>query len=286
MNKQAFDDAIGEAPPSTIDMDAVITRGRRAARIRRVANPVVAAGIAVVVASGAIAFTMMQGGGESTQVGGQPTSSTEKPTIAPPVRATPPASSPPEGCARPDLESADQVIARLTPVVKDAVQAQQPDLGFVPNTTEGTAGRHGALEFGYYLLNGDGASNPPVCHKHAGFEARATTEGAEGKGNVTVVVQAFYFNPSGFCAEVKDTYCEEVTGPNGEIVVKFTSQQENGVIANQVYVLRPDGTLVFLVSENVATSAESGDAPTSAKPPLDYEQLVAIGTDQRMTLFP
>jgi hypothetical protein len=30
MDKQLFDDAIGEVPPSTVDVDAAIARGRRA----------------------------------------------------------------------------------------------------------------------------------------------------------------------------------------------------------------------------------------------------------------
>src|ERR1700741_45633 len=47
MNKQLFDDAIGEAPPSMVDVDAVIARGRRADRVRRVASPALAA-VAVV----------------------------------------------------------------------------------------------------------------------------------------------------------------------------------------------------------------------------------------------
>ena len=61
MHKQLFDDAIGEVPPSTVDVEAVITRGRRAARLRRVANPAVAAGVAVVLLTGAVAYTMTRG---------------------------------------------------------------------------------------------------------------------------------------------------------------------------------------------------------------------------------
>jgi hypothetical protein len=262
MNKQLFDDAIGEVPPSTIDVDAVITRGRRAARIRRVANPVVAAGVAVVLLTGAVAYTMTRGDDGGAQVGGQPTKS-ESPTTSTSTSKVP-LKMPPEGCSRPDLESSAEVIARLTPVTKAAFQAERPDLPV------------DALAFSHYYLDDPAAANPPVCHRHAGFEAEVDTDGPEGQGNVAITVQAAYFDPRGFCDEIHNGYCEETTGPDGETIVNYTPSEENGVAAKVTYVLRPDGTLILASAENAA----------SATLPLDHDQLAAIATDPGMTLFP
>src|ERR671933_229213 len=121
MDKQLFDDAIGEVPPSTIDVDAVITRGRRADRLRRVANPAVAAGVAVVLAVGAVAYTMNRGDG-GVGVGGSPTSPTSTTSAASPTPSAhtkgelPPDAKPPAACSRRYLESGAAVAARVSPV--------------------------------------------------------------------------------------------------------------------------------------------------------------------------
>ncbi|NBH07965.1 hypothetical protein GTY80_32610, partial [Amycolatopsis sp. SID8362] len=47
MSKDQFDAAIGVVPPSTVDVEAVLDRERRRARVRRVANPWTAAGAGV-----------------------------------------------------------------------------------------------------------------------------------------------------------------------------------------------------------------------------------------------
>ncbi len=61
MDKELFDDAIGEVPPSTVDVDAAIARGRRAVWTRRVMSPVTAVAAAVVLVTGGIAFTILPG---------------------------------------------------------------------------------------------------------------------------------------------------------------------------------------------------------------------------------
>ncbi|HEX6360744.1 hypothetical protein [Actinophytocola sp.] len=300
MNKNIFDDAIGEVPPSSIDLDAVITRGRRAARIRRVANPVVAAGIAVVVASGAVAFTMTQGdGSEATRVGGQPT--TTATTTAPPgsSKTMPPKTSPspegsatnvpeakaPEGCASPDLETAAQASNRLTQTATVVVQAQRPDLRLSTNSQS-----LGGAPLQFHQEQTKDGEDRPLCDRFGGMVAMATTEGPEGKGNIIISMgPAFYpmaENCRDFVEVSNEPYCEEVTGPNGEVIIKHTAVQENGVTTKLVDMLRPDGTKLYLRAENVATSVKTGDDPTSALTPLTHEQMIAIGTDAGMTLFP
>ncbi|GAB3469367.1 hypothetical protein [Actinophytocola sediminis] len=83
MDKRLFQEVIGEVPPSTVSVETVITRGRRAERFRRATSPVVAAGVTVVLLSGAIAYTLTDGDGDGTPPGGQPTSPTETTTEIP-----------------------------------------------------------------------------------------------------------------------------------------------------------------------------------------------------------
>src|SRR5215471_3244459 len=78
MHKELFDDAIGEVPPSTVDVDAAIVRGRRAAVVRRVVNPVVAAGVVVVLLIGVVAYTMTRPGPDDIGTPGGPPSSTSQ----------------------------------------------------------------------------------------------------------------------------------------------------------------------------------------------------------------
>jgi hypothetical protein len=61
MDKKLFDDAIGEVPPSTVDVEAAIARGHRAAWTRRVTSPVAAVAAAVVLVTGGIALAILPG---------------------------------------------------------------------------------------------------------------------------------------------------------------------------------------------------------------------------------
>lgn len=297
MDKRVFDDAIGEVPPPMIDVEAVIARGRRADRIRRVANPAVAAGVAVVLAVGAIAFTMSRGDDESGGIGvaSPPTSTgtkappTTNSTTGPPTAPGTETLEPPEACSRTDLESGAQVVARLTPLLKAAVQAQRPDLQLTTNPgneyPDGVS--HGPLDFFY--VTGETPTDEPFCGTNSYFLTRATTEGPEGKGNILSAVQVSLRDKLDECDPSnsgEQTDCESVTGPGGDLILKQTRELEGGTTMTRVDVLRPDGTLVTVQSENIDTSVKSGDAPTSSVPPLSYDQLVAIATDPGMTLFP
>ncbi len=111
MDKQLFDDAIGEVPPSTVDVDAAIARGRRAAWTRRVLSPVtaVAAGV-VLVAGGAVALTLPSSGDSVPAAQVQPTSTTQVESTAPALNCEP----------RPDNGEAQ----RLTEALAAALEAR------------------------------------------------------------------------------------------------------------------------------------------------------------------
>jgi hypothetical protein len=264
MDKQLFDDAIGEVPPSTVDVDAVIVRGRRAVRVRRVVNPAVAAGVAVVVLTGAIAFTVMRGDeGDGVRVGESPTSTTA------PMPTTSSAGPLPEACQRTDLESADEVVARLTPLVKTKVQVLRPDLQLTAAPDE----EQGPLEF---LQEADERTvgNVPICDRTSSFRAFASTEGPEGVGSILIVVKPADRDDPGDCG-AGQTFCEKGAGPNGDRLRQKTTMQD-GATYTQVDVIRLDGTDIHL----------SSGGPITSGPPLTHEQLLAIGTDPGMTLFP
>ncbi|MDQ3787829.1 MAG: hypothetical protein M3422_11360 [Actinomycetota bacterium] len=306
MDKQLFDDAIGEVPPSTVDVEAAIARGRRAARFHRVANPAVAAGVAVVLLTGAVAYTVTRGGDGGTTVGAAPpatSSSTTTPTstgptsTAPSTPAPPTMTSevddavPPPQCEENDLETAAEAAARLTQATTKAVTAQRTGMTLLVNPAGdypvGTS--HGPLE--YHQVSQQGASGElSICDPRAVFEAAATTQTADGKGNILVVMGPAMFDSLGIRCDDSTfgerTYCEATTGPRGEEVVKQTLELEGGTTQHRVEVLRKDGTEVLVQAENIATTSKGGGAPTATKPPLTHDQLAAIATDPALTLFP
>jgi hypothetical protein len=290
MHKELFDDAIGEVPPSTVDVDAVISRGRRAARLHRAANPVVAAGLAVVAVTGVVAYTMTgddPAGGVA--VGTQPSDGTSS-SPAPGSGDVPPGATDPalpDGCSRPDLETAAELNTRLSQVVTAAFQAQRPDVSLTANAGAEypTGVAHGPLEF--FQVNATPGTDQSICGPDSYSMARATTNAPDGVGNIVVVVQPAPAGPAGnTCGATEEVYCEVVTGPGGDEILKSTSEFDGGTTATRVSIVRADGTSVIVESENVGTSVRSGDAATAAAPPLDHDQLVAIGTAPGMTLFP
>lgn len=303
MDKRLFDDAIGEVPPSTVDVDAVIVRGRRAARFRRVANPAVAAGVAVVVLTGTVAYTLTSDDGGGTPVGGPPGTTS---AVPPPSSTTqqPPAGSqvstpsgvtvddkvPPPQCAG-TLEPAAEAAARLTQATTDAVKAQRPDLELSANPAgdypPGTP--HGPLD--YHQVNAtDPGAERSVCDPGATFEAWATTTTADGTGNVFVLMHPTWQDGLGpVCAYPglgTRTSCVTQTGPRGEEIVKQTADMGGGITMNQVLVHRTDGTRILLQTENTANSGKVDGAPTASQPPLTLDQLVTIGLDPELTMFP
>jgi hypothetical protein len=268
MDKQLFDDAIGEVPPSTVDVDAAITRGRRAARLRLVANPVVAAGVAVVLLTGVVAYTMTRNDAGAT-VGTQPSSAprfvetTQSPSSA--------SGGPPAGCARPDLETPAQVIARLNPVVGTAFQALRPEV---------TLTGRGQFEPLKFRLSGSS-----LCQEGAMLTALATTHAPEGTGSVQVVVSASFADPSTLTCDGRsgpDTVCTVVTSTDGDVIRKTTGQLRHGAVGNDVEVIRPDGTAVMVTADNIGPDGP----PAASTPPLTVDQLAAIGTAPGLTLFP
>ena len=302
MDKQLFDDAIGEVPPSTVDVDAVIVRGRRAARLQRVAHPAVAAGVAVVLLTGVVAYSMTGGGGGvGVDVGGpvptvtSPPSSTRSP-------ARPSGSSPadvmttltsiaqpvlPARCEGGDLETAAEAAGRLTQAATKTVRERRPDVRLVANASFPAGTPRGPLEF--YQTVEPAYPDVSVCDFRATLHAWATARTPLGDGNIGFETRPSFHptftQPCDGDGGPDRIGCEEVAGPRGEKVLTEVFEYERGTRKHQVQVILQDGTWLRIESENVGTTSGSG-GPTTPAPPFTLEQLIAIGTDPALTLFP
>ncbi|PSL55856.1 hypothetical protein B0I31_104147 [Saccharothrix carnea] len=302
MDKRLFDDAIGEVPPSTVDVDAVIVRGRRAARLRRVTHPVVAAGLAVVLLTGAVAYSMTGDDGGGVIVGTAPPTSTAAPRSSAPATPHPsgptpadlvttlpsmPDPVPPPRCGEGDLETVAEAAVRLTQVATAAVREQRADVQLVANAMFPAGTPRGPLEF--YQAVEPAYPEVSVCDVRASLHAWATARTPLGDGNIGFETSpAFFPTLSPPCDEegIPDrTHCAEVTGPRGEKILTETLDFERGTRKHQVRIIRADGTSLRIHSENVAMTT-GGAGPTTPAPPFTVEQLVAIGTDPALTLFP
>lgn len=299
MDKRVFDDAIGEVPRSTVDVDAVIRRGRRADRVRRVANPAVAAGVAVVLLTGAVAYTMTRDdGGPSVGTAPPPTTSSSSSSAPPSSDTAPPTTqsgvttieipiTPPPQCDD-ELEEAGVVAARLQQVVTDAVLAQRPDLQLSPNVDYPRGTPRGPLEF-YQTITRGNAKEVSICDREGDFESTATTTAPDGAGNLLVLVGPDFHPDEPPSCERNGlpgmTFCEATTGQDGEKIVKQAVGFEGGTVMHRVEIVR-DGMSILVQAENVGTSSKYGGPATASAPPLSLDQLVAVGTDPDLTLFP
>jgi len=287
MRKELFDDAIGAVPPSTVDVDAVMARGRRADRLRRVANPAAAAGVAVVLVTGGIAVTLFPDDGGGASVGTPPPSSTTAPPSSPPTTKGADRSQYPPACDRPDLETAPEVNTRLTATATADFQAQRPDVQLDANPgmeyPDGVA--RGALEF--FQVTSQPGVDGPICDGDNYFMSRATTHAPDGDGNLLVALAPAYGSAT-TCDDgsTEQTYCDERTGPHGEAIVVATLVLEGGTTMHRLDMTKPDGSQVTVTAENIGTEGRSGAAPTAAAPPLNHQQLIDIALDPGMTLFP
>ena len=283
MDKRVFDDAIGEVPPSTVDVDAAIVRGRRAARLRRVANPAVAAGVAVVLLTGAVAYTMTQDDDGGTPVAGTPT--TTSATRLSPVPVPGDRVGPPQ-CAEEPRETAEEAAARLRPAAVASVLALRPELEVLPE--EGAKTPRGALEFVQY--GGSTSSALPICDGRARLEASAFLRGPDGTGMIYLIVNPAWVEQQYSCEGISDIdptrTCDEFTTPAGDDVKVHTMNFSGGRSQIDVTARRADGTEVTAVIGDGSWASKNGLPSSVDVESLDADQLAEIATDPDLTLFP
>ncbi|OXM63722.1 hypothetical protein [Amycolatopsis vastitatis] len=284
MSREQFDAAIGAVPPSTVDVEAVLDRERRRARVRRVANPWTAAGAGVAaVAAGAVLVLAP----------GDPAPSVVQPGAAAPPSSSDPCRLAPRPTTAPLREKATVVADRLTTVLTDAVRQRVAagttlgvhTLGQYPKGTQ-----HPPLAF-FHVFSATVAKDSTCSGGEDYFMAAASTTEKAHKGNVWAVVTRLGGNatPASECSpppERTEGSCHRRTGPHGETIVEETFTMPGGPTVNRVNVTKPDGTGVLVEAQNTARDANQGDAPDMPSPPLSLAQLAEVGLDPGLTLYP
>ncbi|WP_410615951.1 hypothetical protein [Amycolatopsis sp. lyj-109] len=284
MSREQFDAAIGVAPPSTVDVEAVLDRARRRARVRRVANPWTAAGAGVVaVAAGAVLVLAP----------GDPGPSFVQPGAAPPPPSSDGCGLDPRPTGAPLKEKAAVVADRLTTVLTAAVQQRvaagttlgDHTLGQYPKGTQ-----HGPLAF-YHVFSALVEKDSTCSGGEDYFMAAASTSEKAHKGSVWAIVTRLGGNaaPATECSPAPENTqgsCHRRTGPHGETIVEDTFTMPGGPTVNRANVTKPDGTGVIVEAQNTVRDAKLGDAPDMPSPPLDLGQLAEVALDPRLTLYP
>lgn len=282
MSKEQFDAAIGVVPVSTVDLDAVLNRERRRAKVA----PWTAAGVGVaaVVVVATTVFAPGEPGPAMVVPGSSPSPSPDPCAVSP----YPPQTGPPAP------ETADVAANRLSGVLTAAVQQRvaagtklQPNAqGEYPKGKQ-----HGPLTF-YHVFSAKVASGSTCGGGEDYFTAAATTAGKAGKGNVWAVVTRLGGNatPATECTpppEGSQGECDRTSGPHGETIVALTFTRPGDATVNQVNVTKPDGTGIIVEAENVADSAkQTHENPPEMPPPLNLAQLKAVALDPGLTLYP
>ncbi len=288
MSKEQFDAAIGVVPVSTVDVEAVLDRERRRARVRRVAIPWTAAGAGVAAVVVGAAFVFAPGEPAKALV---PANTPSASASADPCAVSP---YPPQTGA-PIPEKADVAANRLTGVLTAAVRQRvaagtklQPHAqGEYPKGKQ-----HGPLAF-YHVFSAQVRHESSCSGGEDYFMAAATTVDGARKGNVWAIVTRLGGNatPATECGKPPEGMlqaCERKAGPHGETVVEETLSSPGQATFNRTNVTKPDGTGVMVEAQNVADDAKKNhpDGPDMPSPPLSLAQLTAVALDPGLTLYP
>ena len=293
MTKQMFDDAIGDVPPSTVDVEAAIARGRRAVLVRRLANPVVASVAAVAVLLGAVAVVLLSSDDADGLGPAIPPSPTTSRTTPPPTTtSTSDCLDGMEPTAPAATERPADAAHRLTQFMTNAVKSR-----LVPGATlvahpgaqypDGTP--RGPMEVFYVFSEpedlGDGGCRTGEDY----FLAWSDVRSSAGTGNIQVLVaRGGGANEMGTDCGTNNHIqsCHVKHNARGDVAVQTTYRMESGTTQFQVAATKADGTVVQLEAEDIAGSSKSGGAATAATPPLTMAQLTQIALDPRVTMYP
>lgn len=266
-SKRLFDDAIGEPPPSTVDLDAVMARGRRAATLRRVVSPVVGATAAAVLVVVAAVVLPVRGRPDDGVAAGPPE------TEAPACRDLEP----------PPPDQASQTRQRLTTAVRELVEERLTigeRLTSSPLARDSDGNAYGPLEFFQETPPGtkDALTGSASCEQDPyAYLAHANILLHDLTGGISVKVSRSP-PPDSLCMDgsrdVPD--CLVYVGPH-EARIQTRTLTTGGFTA---WVTK-SGTFVEVTSSNAAPAGTPGDP---AALPLAPQQLVEIALDSRIEL--
>jgi hypothetical protein len=271
--KDLFEDAVGVAPPSTVDVNRLIARRTRIQRWHRAGQ--VGLAVAAVAAIGAGTTLLPAGNGWPTATAPDGSAS---PTVTPhPVEV--------RDAAR---------IARLKSALRAIVAQRLPgmtverlDMGWGQTQAYGRPASASAQSPGpQHMIEPEGW----LYHFQVtviGPDRTAMFSGMVGSEVLEATQQAIDAHPKLQCsASPPGTMsCEVFTGPRGERVARRVSGSgpdgaQKGT-DNDVWVLQPDRTSVLIASPwNGSYHSSAADVD---KPLLTMDELTAIATDPRLT---
>jgi hypothetical protein len=265
-----------------VDLDAVLNRERRRARVAP--WTAAGAGVAAVVVVATTVFAPGEPGPAMVVPGSSPSASPDPCAISP----YPPQTGPPVP------ETADVAANRLSGVLTSAVRERVAAGTKLQPHAEGEypkGKQRGPLTF-YHVFSARVAYEGSCSGGEDYFKAAATTVAGAGKGNVWAIVTRLGGNatPATKCTPPPDGArggCDRTSGPLGETIVALTFTFPGDATVNQVNVTKPDGTGVIVEAENVADSAkQKHKTPPDMPPPLSLAQLKAVALDPGLTLYP
>jgi hypothetical protein len=263
--RQLFDAAIGVAPPSTIDIDALIRRQRKMTLVRRWGR---ITGAATAVVGVAVAGTLGFAGG-----GFQPTPEPEKP---------------PGVVERYNRPTAD----RFGKALRSALDNELPGTSYRP-------GQRGE-PFEFWPQAGVGYLTEFVLVDSSGVGAFAMTVWPGGPdGRQTGLTRCEkHTNQDGWADYVIE--CKATTGPDGVRIVALTTDDRNRdkddpdrAKSHQVYVTKADGTRIEIHSRNWCVGPQGclqpGKNPGTPEPsrpdvPITIEQMVRVALHPDISL--
>lgn len=275
--------AVAEPPPTRIDLDRLIAGERR--RSRTTTWTAAGTAMAAAVAAIAIAPALLAGSGPrgvaappAAPASGTPVPATASPKLCAPLKPIPTGPQPP-------LQSHDTVRARPTEPMEQAVPRLTVGLSTALAAVLPPGMRVEALE--------EGCTEPQFQFhpSYREYEVSARIVAGQGSGFLLVRVMPTPANDDKVCQASGDpTDCARTTFPDGTVALADTMDAGTGG-ERQVSVVahRPDGTSVFLIANNYSLGAgpeATEPTLTSANPPLTAEQLIEIGRDPGLTLYP
>jgi hypothetical protein len=253
--KALLDKAFGPEPPLSLDRDAILRRGRRQVRIRRLAaSGGVAAAVVAVVLSAAFL--------SNRPVGEEITPAQPASTRPVPVTTTPSDRAP----AGPELP----LSTTVSPPVRAASKARAAELTKILSSARVLPGDVKLLP-----LEPDSG---PLVFRVSGSEywAGARLSDASGQGIVVVAVQPVAQDAQPpRCPE--HTRCTELSEAGVAMTARF-AETSSGIVEYTIVAHRPDGTGVTLIATNAASTRRDETRTARAMPPVDLTQLRAIAT--------
>ncbi|OKI67840.1 hypothetical protein [Micromonospora sp. CB01531] len=239
-----FREAVGEIPPTSIDMDRVIARERRARRLRRVGVAALAAAAVGVVLVG------------STAVTGRPRA------------AVPAVPSPTSPAVRTPTPSSGGSFTAMDMAIFEAVGRVAPDLDWAPG--RGAPEGEGPVWFSGPTLGG---------YAPDGYMGQGRVRSGDRMGRLSVQITNGWGPAAACTAEaVRRSNCADTTGPAGERIRTLSARNpargldrkpSGGVaVSSSATVQRSDGVVIIVRIQG-----------EDENPPLTIAQLIALALD-------